>query len=372
MGPRRRGARALASARALPSPNPGPARQGRTPRPLSARYSFQDELSAKSSEPSPERVALPQRDSGAPPGLPGGAAGAKAEEAPSQIRPAARTGGREGARAAPPHLARPPARAHVDPELERACPSRRSARARTPQRARPTRRPGPRTRTPLLAAPRPAPPLRAAPLSPRPRPAPAPAPSPACARARPEPPAGKVLCGNPARAPRAAGQAGTTSSAQHSSQRLGGITEPGGGRNGVPVDRVAQEERRARSSGKLAPDPSMRRRAASPSPSGGRTDFPPQSPTVSPSHSCPRKWGPNRPRGSQTSTLPTPRRSGRPGSAGSCRLPTSASTLFAGRRALRDTLATVRREPKASPPGAPLLQPLPALWPPFPWLSSGF
>lgn len=189
VGPRRRRAGALASARALPSPNPGPARQGRTPGPLSARSSFQDELSAKSSEPSQGRVALPPWDAGAPPGLPGGAAGAKAEEAPSQIRPAARTGGREGARAAPPHLARPRrprARARLS------APRPRPARARTPQLARPSHRPGPRIRTPSSHAPRPAP-RRAAPASAPP----SAAPGPACARARPEPRPGKFCAGIP-------------------------------------------------------------------------------------------------------------------------------------------------------------------------------
>lgn len=50
VGPRRRTAGALQSARALPSPSPGPALQRRVPNAMSARRSFQEELSAKRSE----------------------------------------------------------------------------------------------------------------------------------------------------------------------------------------------------------------------------------------------------------------------------------------------------------------------------------
>lgn len=50
VGPRRRRAGALRSARALPAPSPGPARQRRTLDAMPARHSFQEELSVKRSE----------------------------------------------------------------------------------------------------------------------------------------------------------------------------------------------------------------------------------------------------------------------------------------------------------------------------------
>lgn len=364
VGPRRRRAGALAAARALPSPNPGPARQGGTPSPLSARSSFQDELSARSSEPSPGRVALPQRDAGAPPGLPGGAAGAKAEEAPSQIRPAARTGRRERA---PP---RPTSRAPADPELERACPS-----PRPPPRARPdtpARTPlaPPRTAHPDAQLTRPAP--RPAPLSARLRPAPAPAPGPACARASGAP-GRKSFVREPRPGAAPARQAGTTSSAPRSSRRrVRSGNRAKGGMGSLWTGRPRREtgtllrEARSRPAGE---GQSHQVRAE-----GGRAVPPRASPPAHPT--LVRAQGPARPRRSQTSPHPHPHPDApggrsRPAAAGS---PPPPPLPFVGRRVLRETLVPVsRRNPRPRPGSGLCCAALPGpLRTPFPGLSSGF